>query len=138
MNCEDAFAEQGKQLRARQNDQRDQSLVAGCEPAPSVGAAESRATGADSHDSSDDSRCTHDQCEEALTHLDEFVDGEVDSQRHTNIAAHLHDCPPCQQQYTIEAVVKSLVARSCVDHAPPALRARVVAQLVIARFQITG
>lgn len=86
----------------------------------------------------DGERCEGARCEDALSHLDEFVDGEVDSQRQADISAHLSDCPPCQQVYAVEAVVKALVARSCVEHAPPALRARVVAQLVIARFRIMG
>lgn len=129
-------AGQGGRLQRPGRDQCDWDQMADLEQVQPSGAVRgtSRATVADCPEV----ECDKDQCHEALSHLDEFVDGEVDSKRQSNIAAHLHDCPPCHQQYALEAVVKSLVARSCVEQAPPALRARVVAQLVVARFRITG
>jgi anti-sigma factor (TIGR02949 family) len=80
----------------------------------------------------------HCHCDDAISHMDEFVDGEVDAQQQAEISAHLSDCPPCQAQFALEVVVKSLVARSCTEPAPPTLRARVVAQLISARIRIVG
>jgi anti-sigma factor (TIGR02949 family) len=74
-------------------------------------------------------------CGEALAHLYEFIDGEVAPTDHERIAEHLHECWPCLQEFDVERLVKALVARSCADHAPEQLRAKVVSQLAVTRIR---
>lgn len=75
-------------------------------------------------------------CAEALDHLYEFLDGEIDADEAGRIRAHLDECGPCLQEYDVERIVKAIVARSCCQQAPDVLRARVVAQLVSVRIQL--
>ena len=69
-------------------------------------------------------------CGEALAHLYEFIDGEIGPQDHERIVEHLDECGPCLEEFDVERLVKALVHRSCGAHAPDALRARVVEQLL--------
>jgi mycothiol system anti-sigma-R factor len=72
-------------------------------------------------------------CREALAHLYEYLDGEVGADDHARIAEHLDECGPCLQEFDVERIVKALVARSCCQVAPSALRAKVLAQIVTVR-----
>jgi mycothiol system anti-sigma-R factor len=76
-------------------------------------------------------------CESALEHLYEYLDGEVAPTDHQQIAQHLQECGPCLQEYDVERIVKALVARSCCEVAPAQLRSRLVAELVSVRIQYT-
>ena len=73
-------------------------------------------------------------CAEALRHLHEFIDGEIGSAEEHEIARHVETCRGCLAEYDVERLVKAIVARSCCDHAPNQLRARVLAELVSARI----
>jgi anti-sigma factor (TIGR02949 family) len=75
-------------------------------------------------------------CGEALAHLYEFIDGEIGPSDHDRIATHLDECAPCLKEYDVERIVKALVHRSCGEHAPSALRARVVAEMVSMRIRM--
>lgn len=77
----------------------------------------------------------HEECLSALSHIDEYVDGEITMADHDAIAEHLRACPPCMQQFALEQMLKLRVARSCADHAPPTLRAKVIAHLSMIRVQ---
>lgn len=74
-------------------------------------------------------------CQEALNHLYEFLDGEITPDSHDQISHHLHECGPCLQEYDVERIVKSIVARSCAEVAPAQLKTRLMAQLGIAHNQ---
>jgi len=74
-------------------------------------------------------------CKDALDHLYEFLDGEVGPIDHQKIADHLHECGPCLQEFDVEKIVKALVARSCHNHAPDQLRAKVVSQIAVTRIR---
>ena len=76
-------------------------------------------------------------CDDALDHLYEYLDGEEGPIDKARIAQHLGECGPCLAEYDVERIVKALVARSCCAHAPAQLRARVVAELVSVRIRIT-
>jgi anti-sigma factor (TIGR02949 family) len=75
-------------------------------------------------------------CQEALGHLYEFLDGEVGVKDHAQISQHLEECGPCLQEYDVERIVKTIVARSCCQEAPGQLRAKLVAELVSVRIRI--
>lgn len=75
-------------------------------------------------------------CHDALSRLYEYIDGEVDGADHAVIAQHLHECGPCLHEYDVEELIKSVVARSCWEHAPDQLRARVLAEIVSVRIRL--
>ena len=75
-------------------------------------------------------------CGEALAHLYEFIDGEIGPEDHHRIAEHLDECGPCLEEFDIERIVKAIVHRSCGEHAPGTLRARIVSHVVSTRIRI--
>jgi mycothiol system anti-sigma-R factor len=77
-------------------------------------------------------------CSEVLEQVYIYLDGEVGPEEYGKIREHLDECEPCLRQYGLDQAVKALVARSCgCDHAPEALRARVLARIREVRIEIT-
>lgn len=76
---------------------------------------------------------SHDEaqaCSDALSHVYDYIDGEVEDRRRAAIAQHLDDCSACREQFALEQVVKSLVQRCCCSEpAPETLRVRIVARI---------
>lgn len=69
----------------------------------------------------------HDKdCAEVLENLFLFLDNELGDASCAEIQQHLDECGPCLAKYNLEQVVKTLVARSCAEPAPPYLRERVL------------
>ena len=66
-------------------------------------------------------------CGQAMSHLDEFIDDELETgEVRERIAAHLLACPGCRAAFDLEERLKQLVRRSCVwDAAPVEVRARI-------------
>jgi mycothiol system anti-sigma-R factor len=80
----------------------------------------------------------HDKdCAEVLRDLFLFLDHEMEDASYTEIKEHLDECAPCLAKYNLEQVVKALVARSCREPAPPALRERVLYRIRSVRVEIT-
>jgi mycothiol system anti-sigma-R factor len=73
-------------------------------------------------------------CSEVLGRVFFFLDNELDQADCAQIQHHLDECGPCLARYDLERTVKSLVARSCSEVAPEALRQRV--QLSIRQVQV--
>lgn len=84
---------------------------------------------------------THDEHELDCTDVVEavylYLDGELSEDVIDNIRIHLDECAPCLREYGIEKEVKALIARSCCETAPDALRASIVQRLQIARTEMT-
>jgi mycothiol system anti-sigma-R factor len=76
-------------------------------------------------------------CADVLEALYLFIDGEIDSANAKLIRHHLDDCAPCLKAYDLDVVVKSLIARSCTEKAPPPLRERVLMSIRQVQVQIT-
>jgi mycothiol system anti-sigma-R factor len=75
-------------------------------------------------------------CLEVLKDVYLYLDGELAVESHTVIRQHLDECSPCLRKYGLEQDVKALVARCCGnDHAPDGLKAKVLAQLRIAKAE---
>ena len=73
-------------------------------------------------------------CEDVLERVYEFLDHELDDASGDAIRQHLVDCEPCMDHFDVEQAVKALVNRCCGgDQAPDHLRAKVLAQLTVAR-----
>ncbi len=77
-------------------------------------------------------------CAEIIERVYYYLDGEgIDDVDRGKIRQHLDECAPCLRQYGIEQEVKALVARCCGnEHAPDALRMRVLSRLRQVRYEI--
>ncbi|MGH3509122.1 MAG: mycothiol system anti-sigma-R factor [Nocardioidaceae bacterium] len=77
-------------------------------------------------------------CSEVLSRVWFFLDHELDEASFSDIKHHLEECGPCLQKYDLERTVKSLVARSCSERAPEALREKVLYQIRQVHIEITS
>jgi mycothiol system anti-sigma-R factor len=68
-------------------------------------------------------------CSEVLQRMFFFIDNELEDADCGEIEQHLEECGPCLQKYDLERTVKSLVARSCSEHAPESLREKVLIRI---------
>ncbi len=77
----------------------------------------------------------HDEsCADYLDQIVYFLDNELDDADVVAVRLHLDVCGPCLEKYDLQRTVKALVARSCSEPAPDALRERVL--LTIRQVQI--
>jgi mycothiol system anti-sigma-R factor len=74
-------------------------------------------------------------CADFLERIVCLLDNELDGGQVADVKAHLEECAPCLQSYDLQAQVKALVARSCMEQAPESLRQRVRVQ--IQQIQVT-
>ena len=65
-------------------------------------------------------------CEETLSELATYLDGELTEEVRLKIAVHLEECPPCGQIAVFQAELKRVIATKCVDRVPDELRARIL------------
>ena len=68
-------------------------------------------------------------CSEVLERVFFFIDNELPNADASAIRVHLEECGPCLQKYDLERTVKTLVARSCCEHAPAGLRDKVLLRI---------
>lgn len=73
----------------------------------------------------------HSLCEEALVHLQEYIDCEMSQVDIVRLEAHIGECPTCQDEIGLEQKMRELVRRSCIEQAPTHLRERVLAQITV-------
>lgn len=76
-------------------------------------------------------------CADYLERIAYFLDNELDEADCSLVRHHLEECGPCLRKYDLERTVKSIVARSCHEHAPEGLRERVLIQLRQVHIEIT-
>jgi mycothiol system anti-sigma-R factor len=76
-------------------------------------------------------------CSEVLERMFFFIDNEIEQANRAEIQQHLDECGPCLQKYDLERTVKTLVARSCTEHAPEGLRDRVLLRIRQVQVEIT-
>lgn len=77
-------------------------------------------------------------CGEILQRVYVFIDNELEDASCAEIKAHLDECAPCLDEYDLERCVKKLVNRSCGDeHAPDALRQKILARITEVRLEIS-
>jgi mycothiol system anti-sigma-R factor len=70
-----------------------------------------------------------DPCQEAISTLYVYLDGELTAERRQQIQRHLDECSPCLQAFGFEAELKALIAKKCHDEVPESLRRRVARAL---------
>ncbi len=68
-------------------------------------------------------------CADFLERIVYFLDNELDEVDVADVRIHLDECAPCLQNYDLQRTVKAMVARSCHETAPDALRQRVRVQI---------
>ena len=68
-------------------------------------------------------------CEAALSHLYEFLDGELTVEKRTTIRVHLDECPPCLEAHDFEIELRQVIAQRCRDRVPDSLRQRIAGAL---------
>ncbi|MDO4899479.1 mycothiol system anti-sigma-R factor [Actinomyces sp.] len=76
-------------------------------------------------------------CTEALTHLERFLDHEVDRDLEARLAEHVASCEHCSRAADAERHLRELVRSRCAEQAPAALRARVLGYLSTASITST-
>lgn len=77
-------------------------------------------------------------CTEILTAMLLVIDNEPSAIEQSLVIHHLEECPPCQQEFNTSALVKALIARSCLSEpAPPAFHAQVWTQITQIQVEIT-
>ena len=69
-------------------------------------------------------------CVEAIKHLYEFMDKEIDKSQYPIIKEHLDNCFECRQRYEFEKGVRSLVKAFCLNTTAPAyLHSKIIESL---------
>ena len=68
-------------------------------------------------------------CEDALTELYTFLDGELTAEKREHIRHHLDDCNPCLEHYDFEAELRIVISTKCKESVPETLKAKIAATL---------
>ena len=58
-------------------------------------------------------------CNETLTELQRFLDGELNDDERTHVLAHLDECMECFHAYDFQAELKQIVASKCGNDPMP-------------------
>ena len=78
-------------------------------------------------------------CVEAIKHLYEFMDKEIDKSQYPTIKEHLDSCFECRQRYEFEKGVRSLVKAYCISTtAPVYLHSKIIEGLNSIHAEIPG
>jgi mycothiol system anti-sigma-R factor len=68
-------------------------------------------------------------CADFLDRIVYLLDNELDATEVAVVKVHLDECAPCFERYDVQRTIKMIVARSCTETAPDALRDRVKVRL---------
>lgn len=74
-------------------------------------------------------------CTKARKDLEEYLRNEVCKTEHSEIRAHLENCPSCREEALVATTLTDVVARACRETAPEQLRDQVLARLREAQAQ---
>ena len=78
-------------------------------------------------------------CVEAIKHLYEFMDKEIDKSQYPVIKEHLDNCFECRQRYEFEKGVRSLVKAYCISTtAPVYLHGKIIEGLNFSDAEVPG
>jgi mycothiol system anti-sigma-R factor len=67
----------------------------------------------------------HESCADFLDRIVYLLDNELDASEVAIVKVHLDECAPCFERYDVQRTIKMIVARSCTESAPDALREKV-------------
>lgn len=74
-------------------------------------------------------------CIDFLEQIVYLIDNELSADDRVTVLAHIETCSPCLERYDLQRTVKAVVARSCCEVAPTALRDKIVVALTHARVE---
>jgi mycothiol system anti-sigma-R factor len=75
-------------------------------------------------------------CADFLEQIVYLIDNELDEADRATVKKHLESCGHCLERYDLQRTVKQVVARSCSEHAPSELRAKIMLHLQELRVEI--
>ena len=64
-------------------------------------------------------------CDEVLEDLELYIDGELDPERASRLAAHLAGCSPCLRRAEFKTRLREIVGRKCRQETPQHLVVRI-------------
>ncbi|WP_152625880.1 mycothiol system anti-sigma-R factor [Acidithrix ferrooxidans] len=65
------------------------------------------------------------ECQEVISRLYTFLDGELTEERRIKIRHHLDECSPCLEAFEFESELRQMVANRLRDRVPDSLRIRI-------------
>ena len=68
-------------------------------------------------------------CADFLDRIVYLLDNELEATEVAIVKVHLEECAPCFERYDVQRTIKMIVARSCSESAPDALREKVRVRL---------
>ena len=68
----------------------------------------------------------HTECEDAVSHLYDYLAGELDEVSMTTVTEHLERCSPCLEAFDFHAELKKVVAHQCSEQMPDKLRTQLL------------
>ena len=78
-------------------------------------------------------------CTQVLEAVYTYLDNEDCVVDRALIQAHLDECGPCEDEFSIEQILKVIVSRSCCgEPAPDEAKSRVLAEIARIQVQITS
>lgn len=69
---------------------------------------------------------TEHTCQDAISELYRYIDGELDDTARVRISAHLDACSPCLEAFDFEVELRRVVASRCQERVPDELRDRIL------------
>lgn len=77
-------------------------------------------------------------CNQVLEVMYLYLDNEDCTVERSLIMHHLEECPPCSDEFDLETMLKSLIARACGQtETPSAIYQRITAQIADIQVEIT-
>jgi len=77
-------------------------------------------------------------CTDVMAIMYLYLDHEEMPFERELVASHLVECAPCQNQFTVENVLKTLIARAlCAQQAPQQVHTRIIASIAEIHLEIT-
>jgi len=77
-------------------------------------------------------------CHEVLSVMYLYLDHEEMSFEREIVATHLVECAPCQGQFDVENILKTLIGRAlCVEQAPQEVHALIIASITEIHLEVT-
>jgi anti-sigma factor (TIGR02949 family) len=68
-------------------------------------------------------------CDDAISQIYAYLDGELDVATVAELEAHLQSCSPCLEAYDFEAELRKVIAARCREDMPGDVRNRIMAVL---------
>lgn len=70
-----------------------------------------------------------------LVRIYDYLDGALTLDDIKDVKRHLECCPECTEQYDLECIIRSVVRRSCQEHAPNQLKDKIMVRISQIRIE---